>query len=126
VIEELLSGEPDTRQILDRYKVSTKTFHKWLRDEVFIAELDRRIDWLRRQSELLLARYKSLAAAKLVQLTESESGETARKACLDIISFPAGTHEQSETSAEPQQQEQLSDETAGRILAALAGTKGYE
>ena len=76
-----------------------------------------------------MAKYSQLAAAKLVQLTGSEKAETARKACLDIISVPkirADKVEQPEKAPKEssQQVEQLSDATASKLLAALAEEKG--
>jgi len=75
-----------------------------------------------------MAKYSQLAAAKLVQLTGSEKAETARKACLDIISLPKLTadnnpkHPESQQAAEPQNQP-LSDQTASKLLATLAAEK---
>ena len=88
VIEEMFSEQFDEQQVLDKHKVSRNIYNKWLADSAFAYEFDRRVASARRQGELIIAKYASLAAAKLVQLTESESQETARKACLDIISLP--------------------------------------
>ncbi len=88
VIDELFDGD-DEQAVLDKYKVSRRLYNKWLADDAFTGEFDRRIDAAFRQSAVLIARYAPLAAAKLVQLTESDKEETARKACLDIISMHA-------------------------------------
>ena len=130
VIDDLLAGEFDERAILEKHEVSKRAFNRWLGESVFMAELDRRVEWLNRQSELIIARYKSLAAAKLVQLTESEKEETARKACLDIISVPKSSAQRASQSLDesqatsPQQYQQLSPETASRLLAVLAEKNG--
>ena len=126
VIEEMFSGELDEQQVLDKHKVSRNVYNRWLADENFCAEFDRRIDSAKRQGELIIAKYASLAAAKLVQLTESKSQETARKACLDIISLPPAKKPQGPSETEPageQEQPQLSDETVSRLLAVLAEEK---
>ena len=75
-----------------------------------------------------MAQYSQLAATKLVQLTGSKKAETARKACLDIISVPKianSRDEQPEKAPKEssQQVEQLSDATASKLLAALAEEK---
>jgi len=72
-----------------------------------------------------MAKYSCLAAVKLVELTASDKAETARKACLDIISVPkiaANRDEQPDKTQKDgdRQAEQLSAETASKILAALA------
>ena len=87
VIDQLFKGELDEQAILDKYKVSHNLYKRWLANKNFTDEIDRRIESSLRQSALLIARYAPLAAAKLVQLTDSENQETARKACLDIISM---------------------------------------
>lgn len=128
VIDDLFGGELDEQAVLDKHKVSRNVYNRWLADENFCAEFERRIDSARRQGELIIAKYASLAAAKLVQLTESKSQETARKACLDIISLPpaAAKKPQASSETEPageQEQPQLSDQTVSRLLAALAEEK---
>ncbi|MHC4585777.1 MAG: hypothetical protein ACYS3N_14705 [Planctomycetota bacterium] len=75
------------------------------------------------------ARYAPVAAAKLIQLTESDKPETARKACLDIISMPILTaNRKAQPSGEPQPADtqfpvSFNPETAGKLLAVLAEEK---
>ena len=125
VIVDLFSGELDEQAVLDKHKVSRSVYNRWLADGNFVEEFDRRIASAHRQSAALIARYAPLAAAKLVQLTESENQETARKACLDIISLPriaAPKTEQSEKAEKDGDNpaEQLSEAAVSRLLAALA------
>lgn len=125
VIEDLFAGELDERAVLDRHGVSRDLYHQWLADERFIRLLEQRIASAYRESELILARYAPVAASKLTQLTDCEKEETARKACLDIISMqdsggedphPPSTPSPADSSGPPQ----LSEETASKLLAALA------
>lgn len=125
VIDDLFAGDFSEQQVLDKHKVSKNLYNKWLSDGTFADDFDRRIDWLNRQSQALIARYAPLAAAKLVQLTESQSQETARKACLDIISLPKLSEKTErptgqQSSPDRQQPYPLTPETASRLLAALA------
>ena len=124
VIDDLFAGELDEQAVLDKHGVSGNVYNKWLTDEVFQAEFARRISGAHLAGEALIARYCLVAAAKLVQLTDSENQETARKACLDIISLPKVSANRAEQTDKEQkgnegQTEQLSAETASRILAAL-------
>ena len=125
VMEDLFSGELDEQAVLGRHKVSRNVYDKWLADGLFVSEFDRRIMLAHRQSAALIAKYAPLAAAKLVQLTESEKVETARRACLDIISLQAlldkrmAPPNESQTP-ETQPLQQITDQTASRLLAALA------
>lgn len=128
VMEDLFSGELDEQAVLDKHKVRRSVYNRWLADGFFVFEFDRRIMAAHRQSTALIARYAPLAAAKLVQLTESDKEETARKACLDIISLQALldkkiTQQSEDQTANPDisgQPQQLSEATVSRLLAALA------
>jgi len=125
VMEDLFTGELDEQAVLDRHKVSRNVYNRWLAEGLFASEFDRRIMSAHRQSAALIAKYAPLAAAKLVQLTESDKEETARKACLDIISLQALLDKRIAPPSEPQtaetqQLQQITEQTASRLLAALA------
>jgi hypothetical protein len=125
VIEDLFAGLTDEQQVLDKHKVGRRLYDRWLTDEKFAEEFERRLKSARRQGELIIARYAAFAAAKLVQLTESQNQETARKACLDIINLlrPDAEMKPSE-QPDAEQPPDLPPELAGRLLAALAGSEG--
>jgi len=127
VLEDLFSGELDEQAVLDKYKVSRNLYNKWLASEVFNEQFEQRIAGAYRQSAVLIARYAPLAAAKLVQLTESDKEETARKACLDIISMGSSSNRLAVTpvvtvkdSGSQQGFPALSAQTASRLLSVLA------
>jgi len=126
IIEDLFSGELDEQAVLDKYNVSRNLYNKWQSDDNFAEQFDRRIANAYRQSLALIAKYAPLAAAKLIQLTESDKAETARKACLDIISMPILTADRkTQPSSEPQsvdtlQSTSLTEQTASKLLAILA------
>jgi len=125
VIEDLFASELDEQAILDKYNVSKTLYNRWLADDRFIEQFNERVYRAYRQSQLIIAGYAPLAAAKLVGLTESESDETARKACLDILSLPTLTGKNAVINTDNavssvSQSGQLSAETTSRLLAALA------
>ena len=100
-------------------------FERWLADERFAEQCERRIAHAHRQSRMVLAQCAPAAATKLVQLTQSENQETARKACLDIISLDVSSGRPGASDFRPNADEppplvSLSPETASRLLAALA------
>jgi hypothetical protein len=85
----------------------------------------RRVRWLKRSCDLIVAQCKSMAAGRLAELTECKNPETARKACLDIIQFAPIADADSEDcngkcSCKDRRYENLSDETASKLLAVLA------
>jgi len=138
VIDDLFAGELDEQMVLDKNNVSRAVFGRWLANEHFIEQFNERIERSFRRSRFIIARYAPLAAAKLVELTASDKEETARKACLDIISMgspglagasfdlaqdrPVVPVDVGSSSMEGQPQ--LSPETASKILATLAEEEG--
>jgi 3-deoxy-D-manno-octulosonic-acid transferase len=125
LIDDIFAGDIDTEAILAKHKITHRLFNKWLGDENFRAEFTRRIDWLNLQSQVMIARYTSLAAAKLVSLTDSQNQETKRKACLDIISLPRLTDQKQNMSPDNniEPAETLHPDTASILLKALAQQK---
>jgi hypothetical protein len=124
VINDLFESEKKEIQILQDHKVSWIIYNKWFADKNFIEELDNRIAAAKKRAAAHIAYTASKAIAGLVDLSQGQ-GETARKACLDLIAL------QSQATTQPQPQPQapeqsdspksdLSPETASRILAALA------
>jgi hypothetical protein len=121
VLDDLFNSELDEQGVLEKHRVRRGTYERWLDDELFAERYERYIHRIRQRSELLLAKYRSLAAAKLIELTTSKKPETARKACLDIISQPRVKTETETTEKESgKQAEAISDAQASRILAAMA------
>jgi hypothetical protein len=133
VIEDLFAGELDEQTILDKYNVSKTLYNRWLADDRFIEQFNERVYRAFRQGQLIIARYAPLAAARLVQLTDCEKAETARKACLDILSLPTLTSKNTVINTdnavssprsclrqEDAEGGRLSPETASKLLAALA------
>ena len=129
VIGDLFEGALDEPAIIKKHNLGAGTICKWFGDERFVAQLNHKIETALLQSRLIIARCGSVAAVKLVELTESDKPETARRACLDIISLQA---KQSAAPAEPadkdrpgdageqQNCQQLEPELAAKILKTLA------
>jgi transposase-like protein len=136
VITDLFESDLDEARVLARHGVSANLFRRWLAQPQFRRQLAGRIESARRQSEIIIARFAPVAAARLVELAASGKDETARRACLDIISLPSAgsqtgfTPDKSslaqpdktgpDTPDAPGGTAKLSPETASRLLAALA------
>jgi len=128
VLDDLFNSDLDERAVLDKHKVRRSTYDRWLADKLFSERFKQYVNGQKRRSELLMAKYGCLAAAKLVELAASDKAETARKACLDIISLPKLAGDTNPKPAESQpadqpQARQLTPQTARRLLAALAEEK---
>jgi hypothetical protein len=127
VIEDLFAGELKEPEVLQKHHVSPSLFERWLSDERFTEQLERRIAHAYRQSRMILASHAPAAATRLMQLMQSQSQETARKACLDILALhgPVGEQESptapaAAAAAPAPSASTLSPKIASRLLAALA------
>ena len=128
VLEDIFKGELEEQQILEKHNITARRFNQWQNDELFIDALNSRLKAAHNQGAFLLTRYTKTAAVKLSELTDSENAETARKTCLDIIELSrkasaSGEQKQTEADESPPAAEQLSDATAGKLLAVLAEKK---
>jgi hypothetical protein len=125
VIDDLFNGELDEQAVLQKHNVTHALYNRWLADERFAEQFERRITQAYRSGRIVLARYATAAAVKLIELTDCKKEETARKACLDIITLDCPTQGNvgpttpAAVEATPSDSE-LPPETASRILAALA------
>lgn len=129
VIEDLVSGEIDEPQLIEKHGLTRRLYRMWMKRDDFIEELWLRMGSSHRQSVFILARYAPIAAAKLIGLTDSDKSETVRKACLDIItasedmpkSLVARTAD--ENGAEPEESGNpptISAEKASKLLKILS------
>jgi hypothetical protein len=124
ILDDLFNSELDEQAVLEKHRVRRSTYERWLEDEVFSERLAQYINGMRRRSDILMAKYRCLAAAKLVELTTSEKPETSRRACLDIISAPNAAEGAEKNLKESDKKiEKISDETASRLLAVMAEEK---
>lgn len=87
LINSLCASKSEERTVLTKHKVSRHLFRKWLSDAKFCEELNQAVAGGYRRSKFMLARSAHSAAEKLVVLAKTGKGETARKACMDIITM---------------------------------------
>ncbi|HEG44409.1 MAG TPA: hypothetical protein ENH94_10210 [Phycisphaerales bacterium] len=122
VVDELFLGNLEEYEIIEKYKLTKRLFHKWMADEVFVNEMESRIRSSRLKGRLLIARYASVAASKLVELTQDKKEETARKACVDIISLPIERARKKPTDHLDNEKGRqiIAPELAGKLLEVLA------
>lgn len=129
-VDEILKGE-DEAKVLERYEIEPETFDKLLNSPKFILQVSNRIGLSIIRSKLLIAQYAQTATAKLISMTNCEKEETARKACLDVITLATkqsdATIQKEEVSEIVNSANQvITDEQASKMLAVLAGDDGDE
>jgi hypothetical protein len=126
VLNDLFTGQIEEEEVLKKWRVARQTYVRWHTMANFTAEYKRRLKQAKLEGERILARYSSTAASKLVELTQSEKEEIARKASLDVIHYfrrkPKG---RSAGKKEPEAEKlpDLPPEKASRLLAALAASE---
>ncbi|MCX5634392.1 MAG: hypothetical protein NTW55_00925 [Planctomycetota bacterium] len=124
VISDMFKNGLAEHETLEKHNIRPCRYRKWLENGMFRQEIDARIDAAMRQSKLIMVRWLPLAAERLAQLTISEKDETARKACLDIISLHIPeTEQKAAQNAQTMQAKEikpLPPEIASKLLAALA------
>lgn len=132
VMDDLFEDKK-VQEILEKHNISRKLYNRWLVDEDFNEHLDRRMAWECRRYKIKLVNSARQAVSNLMKLTESSQPETARKACIDIITM-RNDLPSSKSSDNPQalpadnpkllpESTNISSETAGKILAVIADEK---
>lgn len=126
VIEDIFLGNLEEYEIMEKYKLTKRMFHKWMADDLFINEMESRIRLSRLKGRIFIARCADIAASKLVELTQDEKEETARKACVDIISMPIerARKEPADHAGGEKNRQSIAPELASKLLKVLA--KGHK
>lgn len=119
-IDELFTSGGDETAAGKRCNLSPVLYHKWLSTKAFADEIARRSDLAKQASKILLSQYLTVAAAKLVALTGSDKEETARKACLDILSLNSDEAAVDEETTAESPLPKISPQTASKLLKVLA------
>ncbi len=126
VIEGLFEERLNEDVVLKRRRVTRRTYRRWHTQKNFVAEYKRRLKQAKLEGERIMAKYSSVAASKLVELTQSKKEEIARRASLDVINYFRRKTKSKSASKNQLEAEKLPDlppETASRLLAALAQSK---
>jgi hypothetical protein len=123
VINDMFENALAEPEALAKNHVSKWLYKKWLANPFFIAQFDARFYEAVRRSKSLVAQYLPLAVERLLQLTVSEKDETARKACLDLISLQSADPDLQSQNPQDQKDKNaphISPEKASKMLAILA------
>jgi hypothetical protein len=126
VLNDLFTGQIEEEEVLKKWRVTRQTYVRWHTMANFTAEYKRRLKQAKLEGERILARYSSTAASKLVELTQSEKEEIARKASLDVIHYFRRKPKSRSAGKKEPEAEKLPDlppEKASRLLAALAASE---
>ena len=126
VLDDLFSGKFSTQEVLEKWKVTRRLYGRWHEQPFFAAEYNRLINLTNRESELILACCTANVASRLVNLADSEKAETARKACMDIITHPDRKAKLEPKNPPPAKEpKSLPPEVASRLLTFLTDEKEF-
>lgn len=117
-IDDLFELGGDETAVLQKHAISRTVYQDWLKEKEFTDCICERLKSSKLHSEILLSKYVSFAATKLIQLCQSENQETSRKACLDILNLQ--TLPLANARGSEELNEQLDPALASKILAVLA------
>jgi hypothetical protein len=120
IIDDLFETGGDETAVLKKHNIEREDWQKWLADKDFADCVAARLEASKRQSRIILSKYLSVAAVKLVQLCDSENQETSRKACLDILGLQHDQLSKADTGQPAESLPSLDPATASKILAVLA------
>jgi hypothetical protein len=125
-IEDLFTLDIEMQDVLQKHKIKPRTFCRWLEQPNFFTEYRKRLKLSERQKELVFARCAHSVTASLVNLTQAPKEETARKACMHVISHPDRKSINNTDTLPPPPEDpssEISPEMASRMLSLLADGK---
>ena len=129
LIDSLFKGKSSESRVLKRHGVSTVVYRGWLANKVFAGEVAFRIEGARRESRIIIAKNSRKAAKKLVELADSEKEETARRACLDIVSGAGLGEVKKQVKSTAMEKDKfnakISPKAASKLLKTLAEEKKH-
>jgi len=120
-LDELYANGGDESAVQAKFNISRNVWQSWLDNHYFTAEMNARHDSLQRQADIMLAKFKPIAMAVLISLCQSQNEEVSRKACVELLNLKFQFDEKK--VQQPEDNEQLSPETASKMLALLAEEK---
>ena len=124
VIDDMLRNGLTEHDALEKHGITPIHHRRWLKGGLYMQEINAAIDAATRQRKFTIAHCLPDAAEKLAELIGTEKGETARKACLDIIAL-----QNADADRQPPQENNddqirskynLTEEKAAKIWAVLA------
>lgn len=134
LLQTLYEAQSDLSDLAKSEDMTLAALAAWGNEKLTIDALEGLCRLNDTRAQLLVTRYRTLAAAKLFELAQQDSGgETARKACVDllkvslvpVIKAPTATASDNTLNPDDDRDEQAllseSDERAIRQLLAEAG-----
>lgn len=85
-LRQLLVPDVDVAELEDTLGLKLEQVALWALDEQTQSEVEGLMRWLDMQTQIMIARYRLAAVARLYDLVNTaKNEETARRACLDLL-----------------------------------------
>ena len=122
IIDEIFIGEKTLDEILKQNKIAKKVYMGWLSNEAFREYFQQSMTNEYLSAKVLLSRYSTVAAGKIINLLSSDKPEITLKACTVVLSKDTETDNKKETpvSSEFKNAAVLNDKTAEEMLEILS------
>lgn len=112
LLEQLVQGKLSPAQLAEQLDLSLTDLAKWASQPKHSRVLESLARLADVRAQMLVSEYRASAAIRLIEIaTDSEGGETSRKACVDLLRADLGVfHQAQNQSDEDQPASQLSEE----------------
>lgn len=120
VAKAVYEGQFSETELSERFGITVRQLHKWSQSEGFKQELALLCEAAERETRFIINRYGPIAAAKLVELLDSEKDDTARRTALDMVDRCLNTQATCSDDRDEANEGPISDEQARRMLLTLA------
>jgi hypothetical protein len=122
ILDQLLSGETDLGRMAARIGAEPGELSEWGQDAALLRQIRNLRRLMDAQVRLMISRCRMTAVWKLHQIVETAEGETARKACVDLLESQLTDDEPIEPAAVEPGPERT--QSVQRYLAALGQEEG--
>ena len=86
LLRALYDASAELTELAESERLTLSQLAEWSNDDLTIAALDGLCRLNDARAQLLVSRYRTLAAARLFELAKDDAGgEVARKACVDLL-----------------------------------------
>jgi hypothetical protein len=126
VAETYCVKRESAEDVRKQHHISLKTLERWLAAPAFQALLVEIEAKHRRRAKWVFITCSEVVAARLVKLTETDSAETARKACLDVLEHAQPLGETAGVVAAGPSAERVGAERRQAIYAIMAAESAKE
>lgn len=112
IFEHLVQAKHAPAQLAQKLGLSLSELAKWASQPKHSQVLESLARLADVRAQMLVSEYRASAAIRLIEIaTDSEGGETSRKACVDLLRADLGVFQQAQNqSDEDQPTSQLSEE----------------